>query len=79
MKGSVIIIGAGVSGLYAGTLLEKAGVDYVILEARKRTGGRVLSGQVLANTPDGVHVDMGRPGSGRKFSLTSHTWFINLD
>jgi monoamine oxidase len=45
MKGSVIIIGAGVSGLYAGTLLEKAGVDYVILEARKRTGGRVLSGQ----------------------------------
>ena len=35
MKGSVIIIGAGVSGLYAGTLLEKAGVDYVILEARK--------------------------------------------
>lgn len=59
MKGSVIIIGAGVSGLYAGTLLEKAGVDYVILEARKRTGGRVLSGQVLANTPDGVHVDMG--------------------
>ncbi|MEG5564483.1 NAD(P)-binding protein [Enterobacter ludwigii] len=59
MKGSVIIIGAGVSGLYAGTLLEKAGVDYVILEARKRTGGRVLSGQALANTPDGVHVDMG--------------------
>ena len=27
MKGSVIIIGAGVSGLYAGTLLEKAGVE----------------------------------------------------
>ncbi len=54
MKNSVIIIGAGVSGLYAATRLEKAGVDYVILEARNRTGGRVLSGQV-----SGLHVDMG--------------------
>jgi len=54
MTGSVIIIGAGLSGLYAATLLEKAGVEYVILEARDRTGGRVLS-------PDaaGLHVDMG--------------------
>ncbi|WP_071884301.1 NAD(P)-binding protein [Cronobacter condimenti] len=34
MRSSVIIIGAGVSGLCAVTLLEKAGVDYVILEAR---------------------------------------------
>lgn len=59
MKGRVIIIGAGVSGLYAATLLEKAGVDYVVLEARDRTGGRVLSGQTLTNTPDGLHVDMG--------------------
>ncbi|MNG57194.1 Putrescine oxidase [compost metagenome] len=54
MKSSVVIIGAGVSGLYAATLLEKAGVDYVILEARNRTGGRVLSGEV-----SGLHVDMG--------------------
>lgn len=59
MKGRVIIIGAGVSGLYAATLLENAGVDYEILEARNRIGGRVLSGQVLASTPDGLHVDMG--------------------
>ncbi|MCV2510937.1 FAD-dependent oxidoreductase [Leclercia pneumoniae] len=54
MRSSVIIIGAGISGLYAATLLEKAGVDYVILEARDRTGGRVLSGEVA-----GLHVDMG--------------------
>lgn len=59
MKDSVVIIGAGVSGLYAATLLEKAGVDYVILEARDRTGGRVLSGQQLSNPPVGIHVDMG--------------------
>jgi len=59
MSGKVVIIGAGVSGLYAATLLEKAGVEYTILEARERTGGRVLSNQMLANTPDGLHVDMG--------------------
>lgn len=54
MTGRVIIVGAGVSGLYAATLLEKAGVDYMILEARDRTGGRVL-----AATPDALHVDLG--------------------
>nr|WP_272947542.1 FAD-dependent oxidoreductase [Pantoea sp. A4] len=52
-------MGAGISGLYAATLLEKAGVDYVILEARDRTGGRVLSGLELADTDTGIHVDMG--------------------
>jgi monoamine oxidase len=59
MKQSAVIIGAGISGLYAATLLEKAGVDYVILEARDRTGGRVLSGLELAGTSAGIHVDMG--------------------
>jgi monoamine oxidase len=57
MKQSVVIIGAGISGLYAAMLLEKAGVDYVILEARDRTGGRVLSGLELAGTSAGIHVD----------------------
>lgn len=42
-KQSAVIIGAGISGLYAATLLEKAGVDYVILEARDRTGGCCLA------------------------------------
>ncbi|EPR1453965.1 flavin monoamine oxidase family protein [Citrobacter koseri] len=59
MKQSAVIIGAGISGLYAATLLEKAGVDYVILEARDRTGGSVLSGLELAGTSSGIHVDMG--------------------
>ena len=54
MKQRVVIIGAGISGLYAATLLEKTGVDYVILEARDRTGGRVLSGLELAGTSAGL-------------------------
>ena len=42
----VVIIGAGLSGLYAASLLEKKGVDYVLLEARSALGGRILSGSV---------------------------------
>lgn len=39
--------------------LKKWGGDYVILEARDRTGGRVLSRLELAGTSAGIHVDMG--------------------
>ena len=39
----VAIVGAGVSGLYAASLLEKAGISFVMLEARSQIGGRVLS------------------------------------
>ncbi|ELY4575932.1 FAD-dependent oxidoreductase [Cronobacter turicensis] len=38
----VAIIGAGISGLYAGWLLEKTGIDYAILEGRPMTGGRLM-------------------------------------
>ncbi|MBS0341608.1 MAG: FAD-dependent oxidoreductase [Proteobacteria bacterium] len=41
---SVVIIGGGLSGLYAAYLLEKNDIhDYVVLEARSRLGGRLLS------------------------------------
>lgn len=40
----IAIIGGGISGLYAAYLLQSQGIsDYVLLEARKRLGGRVLS------------------------------------
>src|ERR1700737_2286646 len=38
-----VVIGAGLSGLTAGYRLMKAGWNVVVLEARSRTGGRVLS------------------------------------
>lgn len=44
----IAIIGAGLSGLYAAYQLEKAGISYVVLEARAQTGGRILS---CANEP----------------------------
>ncbi len=42
MKKKIIIIGAGLSGLYLATLLEEY-YDIIILEARNRIGGRVHS------------------------------------
>ena len=42
-KTSVAIIGGGLSGLYAAYLLEKKGIDYVLLEARPTLGGRIVT------------------------------------
>ena len=39
---NVIIIGAGLSGIYAATLLQKH-FNVTILEARDRIGGRILT------------------------------------
>lgn len=42
-KVDTIIIGAGLSGLYAACLLTKEKKPFVVLEARDRVGGRILS------------------------------------
>lgn len=44
IKSKIIIIGGGLSGLYAAYLLEQANFsDYLLLEARDRLGGRIFS------------------------------------
>ena len=50
-SGKVIIIGAGVSGLAAAKVLEKNNVDYKVLEATNRYGGRLKKDTILADFP----------------------------
>jgi len=50
-SGKVIIIGAGASGLAAAKVLEKNNVDYKVLEATNRYGGRLKKDTILADFP----------------------------
>ncbi len=48
----VIVIGAGLSGLNAALLLEEQGLDVVVLEGRKRVGGRVVTLDQVPGHPE---------------------------
>jgi monoamine oxidase len=54
---TVAIIGAGLAGLRVASLLERAGVDYRLIEARDRLGGRILT--VGADGVPGQGFDLG--------------------
>lgn len=47
----VIIVGAGASGLAAAATLERQGIDYKIIEATDRYGGRVKKNEGFADFP----------------------------
>ncbi len=49
--GKVIIIGAGASGLAAAKVLEQNNIDYIILEATNRYGGRLKKDTTIADFP----------------------------
>lgn len=61
----VIIIGAGASGIAAADFLRENGVDYVVLEARDRIGGRIFTDSSLGFTCDfgasWIHGEKGSP------------------
>lgn len=52
---TVAIVGAGLSGLIAARELQRRGVDFLVLEAADRTGGRTLS----ETTALGSRIDIG--------------------
>lgn len=54
-SGRVIIVGAGASGLAAAKVLEQNNVDYLMLKATDRFGGRLKKDTTLADFP----IDMG--------------------
>jgi monoamine oxidase len=51
-QNKVAILGGGLAGLYAARLLSQAGVDFVLLEARDRLGGRILSADASGRPGD---------------------------
>lgn len=58
MKDPIVIVGAGLSGLRAASLLAAKGIEYRVLEARDRVGGRVLS-ETVGDKPDIRKFDLG--------------------
>ncbi|MCX8209636.1 MAG: NAD(P)/FAD-dependent oxidoreductase [Lewinella sp.] len=57
-----LIIGAGLTGLTIAYELHKAGKPFLLLEARDRTGGRILT----SRTDDGAPVEIGATWLGKK-------------
>ncbi|MEM9337970.1 MAG: NAD(P)/FAD-dependent oxidoreductase [Bacteroidota bacterium] len=66
---SVLIIGAGLSGLCTAYFLDQMGINYQIIEARERIGGRILT---VMNSKGGT-LEMGATWFGDK-----HTHLISL-
>ena len=50
-EGKIIIVGAGSAGLYAGHLLKKNNIDFQIIEASNKIGGRIGKIDNFANFP----------------------------
>jgi monoamine oxidase len=67
---NVIIIGAGLSGLSAAYYLKKRGVDALVIEARERYGGRILTAHASGNN---TAVEM-----GATWFTDKHTSYIRL-
>jgi monoamine oxidase len=49
---TVLVVGGGLAGLTAARLLHQAGIDFLVLEARDRLGGRVLSADASGQASD---------------------------
>ena len=63
----VIIVGAGLSGLTTAYRLQQANIPFIILEARDRLGGRILTVRNETGTP----IEMGATWLGKKHTAVN--------
>ncbi|MBH0006147.1 flavin monoamine oxidase family protein [Psychrobacter sp. SWN149] len=69
----IAIIGGGLSGLYAAFLLDQKGIDYILIEARDRLGGRItVAKSSVGQNVSGQSVDHDKSNDG--FDL-GPSWF----
>lgn len=71
-KPKIVILGAGMAGLYAARTLKKAGIheNVMIYEASNRHGGRMMTAKLNGNS--------GTTELGGEFVDTDHTYILNL-
>lgn len=79
--GKVIVIGAGISGLAAARHMEQFGIEVVVLEARDRVGGRIVTYKKNNYVADlGAMVVTGLGGKNKLFHkhllLLIITWWV---
>lgn len=68
----VVVIGAGLSGLYAASMLEAAGLDVAVIEGRQRVGGRICTLDDVPGHPEAGGQTIG-PKYGRvRFTALKH-------
>jgi len=75
-KLDVVVIGAGISGLYAARLLEEQGLSVQVIEASKRVGGRMNTLYDLPGAPESGGAQVG--GSYARLRKTAAVLQIGL-
>ena len=83
----VLVVGAGVAGIAAAQVLQKAGYEVVLIEARNRIGGRIWTDRSLGTAVDlgasWIHGAKGNPIASltKKYHIktaTSKRWQVQL-
>ena len=81
---SIIVVGAGIAGLNAASILNKEGFDVTVLESRDRIGGRLWTDKSINGIPldlgaSWIHGISGNPlyDLAQQNNVSTHVW--NLD